>query len=286
MKATTIILCSILLLTGCYPDETLNVPVTQTDVQLETDLDKFIETNFREKYGMAIRYRYVDRYVGPTQRVAPPRLDVVQPMLDFIQKFWVDPFLEVQNGEAYFRSHVPSEVVLLGGFIYNDDGTVVLGTADAGAQITFTYVNAIDPDDKEWEALQLQTVYHEFAHIVHQRHKLPADFEEISPAGYTSPGFWVSLSDEEALIRGFVSPYGTSSPNEDFAETVAFFLYNPNFEAEFMTDEPNCLTPECEARNAGRELVREKLTTIREHYVKVVGVDLEAVRNAIQAKLN
>ena len=235
---------------------------------------------------MAIRYRFVDRYIGPTQRVAPPRLEVVQPMLDFIQKFWVDPFLEVQNGEAYFRAYVPSEVVLLGGFIYNDDGTVVLGTADAGAQITFTYVNAIDPADKEWEALQLQTVYHEFAHIVHQRNKLPADFEKISPAGYTSPGFWVSLSDEDALIRGFVSPYGTSSPNEDFAETVAFFLYNPNFESEFMTDEPNCLTPECEARNAGRELVREKLTAIREHYVKVVGVDLQAVRNAIQAKLN
>jgi substrate import-associated zinc metallohydrolase lipoprotein len=235
---------------------------------------------------MAIRYRFVDRYIGPTQRVAPPRLEVVQPMLDFIQKFWVDPFLEVQNGEAYFRAYVPSEVVLLGGFIYNDDGTVVLGTADAGAQITFTYVNAIDPTDKEWEALQLQTVYHEFAHIVHQRNKLPADFEKISPAGYTSPGFWVSLSDEDALKRGFVSPYGTSSPNEDFAETVAFFLYNPNFDSEFMTDESNCLTPECEARNAGRELVREKLTAIREHYVKVVGVDLQAVRNAIQAKLN
>ncbi|MEQ8361471.1 MAG: putative zinc-binding metallopeptidase [Cyclobacteriaceae bacterium] len=286
MKATIFIFCSILLLTGCYPDESLSVPVTQTDVQLETDLDKFIETNFREKYGMAIRYRFVDRYIGPTQRVAPPRLEVVQPMLDFIQKFWVDPFLEVQNGEAYFRAYVPSEVVLLGGFIYNDDGTVVLGTADAGAQITFTYVNAIDPADKEWEALQLQTVYHEFAHIVHQRNKLPADFEKISPAGYTSPGFWVSLSDEDALKRGFVSPYGTSSPNEDFAETVAFFLYNPNFESEFMTDEPSCLTPECEARNAGRELVREKLVAIREHYVKVVGVDLQAVRNAIQAKLN
>ena len=286
MKGTTFLLFIIFLLTGCYPDESLNVPVKQTDVQLETDLDKFIETNFREKYGMAIRYRFVDRYIGPTQRVAPPRLEVVQPMLDFIQKFWVDPFLEVQNGEAYFRAYVPSEVVLLGGFIYNDDGTVVLATADAGAQITFTYVNAIDPADKEWEALQLQTVYHEFAHIVHQRNKLPADFEKISPAGYTSPGFWVSLSDEDALIRGFVSPYGTSSPNEDFAETVAFFLYNPNFESEFMTDEPNCLTPECEARNAGRELVREKLTAIREHYVKVVGVDLQAVRNAIQAKLN
>jgi substrate import-associated zinc metallohydrolase lipoprotein len=207
-------------------------------------------------------------------------------MLDFIQKFWVDPFLEVKNGEAYFRSYVPSEVVLLGGFIFNSDGTVTLGTADAGAQITFTNVNGIDPTDKEWEALQLQTVYHEFAHIVHQRNKLPAAFEKISATGYTSAGSWFTLTDEEALMRGFVSPYATSSPNEDFAETVAFFLYNTDFETEFMTDEPNCTTPACESRNAGRELVRQKLASIREHYVKVVAIDLGAVRNAIQAKLN
>lgn len=280
------IMLTMILFFGCYPDESLNVPVTQTLVQLETDLDQLIENNFRKEFGMAIRYRFVDRYVKPTQRVTPPRVELVKPMLDFIQKFWVDPFLEVQNGEAYFRSHVPSEVVLLGGFIYNEDGTVVLGTADAGAQITFTDINDIDPTNKQWEALQLQTVYHEFAHIVHQRHKLPTDFEKISPAGYTSPGFWVSLSDEDALKRGFVSPYATSSPNEDFAETVAFFLYNPDFEAQFMIDEPNCLTPECEARNAGRKLIREKLTSIRAHYIKVVNVDLGAVRAAIQAKLN
>ena len=273
-------------LASCFSDEELNVPVKQTQVNLETELDQLIETNFTQEFGMAVRYRFVDRFVRPTQRVTPPRIETVKPMLDFIQKFWVDPFLEVPGGEAYFRSHVPAEVVLLGGFIFNTDGTVILGTADAGAQITFTNVNAIDPTDKDWEELQLQTVYHEFAHIVHQRHKLPTAFETITPTGYTSAGSWFTLPDEAALIRGFVSPYGTSSPNEDFAEVVAFFLYNPDFEDEFMTDEPNCTTPECEARNNGRKLVQEKLAAIGEHYKKVVNVDLAAVRSAVQAKLN
>ena len=44
----------------------------------------------------------------------------------------------------------PAEIVLLGGLIFNDDGTVTLGTADAGAQITFTNVNAVDPNDEAW----------------------------------------------------------------------------------------------------------------------------------------
>lgn len=280
------IMTLIVLLMGCYPDESLNVPIKQTDVKIESDLDKYIEENFRKEYGMAIRYRFVDRYIQPTQRVAPPRLSVVMPMLGFIQKFWIDPFMEVPNGEAYFRAYVPSEVVLLGGFIYNSNGTVTLGTADAGAQITFTNVNGLDLADKDWEALQLQTVYHEFAHIVHQRNKLPDAFETISATGYTSAGSWFTLTDEEALTRGFVSPYATSSPNEDFAETVAFYLYNSDFVANILTDEANCATPICVERNTGRELIRLKLTAIKEHYAKVVGINLDQVRDAVQAKLN
>lgn len=276
----------IIFLFGCYPDETLNTPVTQSNVVIETELDKRIEQEFLQEYGMAIRYRFVDRYIQPTQRVAPPSVEVVGPMLDFIQKFWIDPFLEVPNGEVYFRAYVPAEVVLLGGSIFNSNGTETLGTADAGAQITFTRVNDIDPLDIEWRDLQLQTVYHEFAHIVHQRNKLPVDYERISITGYTSAGSWFTLTPDQALERGFVTPYATSSPNEDFAEIVAVYLQDPNFEANFLTDEANCTTPECEERNNGRELIRQKLTAVREHYLKVVNIDLQAVRNAIQAKLN
>lgn len=273
------------LLVSCYPDEGLDVPVNDPDIELTTELDRFIEDNFTTRYGMAIRYRFVDRYVDPGRRAVPPSLEVVRPMLDFIQDFWIDPYLEVENGRDFFENHVPAEIVFLGGFIFNDDGTVTLGTADAGAQITFTNVNAIDPEDPEWLELQLQTVYHEFAHTVHQRYKLPAAFETIAPTGYTSAGSWFNLTDEEALERGFVSPYSTSSPNEDFAETVAFFLFNKDFNEEFMMDESDCQSAECEARNEGRERIRQKVASISEHYQRVTEVSLEDLRAAIQARL-
>lgn len=277
---------SVLLAQGCYEKETLNVPVYQGPDAIKNELDQYIDEHFIKEFGMAIRYRFVDRYVSPTQRVTPPRLEVVRPMLDFIDDFWVDPFLSVQNGEEFFRTHVPAEIVLLGGLIYNEDGTVTLGTADAGAQITFTDVNSIDMNDRDWLLLQLQTVYHEFAHIVHQRYKLPNAFETISPQGYTSSGAWFTLSDEEALERGFVSPYATASPNEDFAETVAHFMYDETFYADYITPEPNCITPECEKRNEGRVMIREKLNSISAHYLKVTGVNLEELRAAVQAKLS
>ena len=270
--------------TACYESEVLNVPVKEAENEPQTELDMYIQEHFTDQYDMAIRYRYVDRYVSPRERVTPPRLELVKPMLDFIQNFWIDPYLEVANGERFFRNHVPAEIIFLGGYIYNEDGTVTLGTADAGAKITFTNVNAIDPNNEAWRNLQLQTVYHEFAHIVHQEYKLPASFENISASGYTSAGSWFTLTDEEALRRGFVSPYATSSPNEDFAEVVAFYLFETDFMERFINAE-DCETSACIARNEGRAMIREKLNAIKDHYKKATGVDLDEVRAAVQSRL-
>jgi len=279
-----VLLTPLLLLLGCYPDESLDVP-TAADPIVETDLDLYIQSNFTDEYDMAIRYRFEDRFIRPFQRVSPVALEFVRPMLDFVEDFWIGPYLEVQNGEEFFREHVPVEIVFLGGLIYNEDGTVTLGTADAGVQITFTNVNAIDVNDSDWVELQLQTVYHEFAHIVHQKYKLPQAFESISPLGYTSAGSWFNLTDEEALQRGFVSPYGTSSPNEDFAETVAFYLFNTDFFDFYLTDEPDCTDADCNARNEGRALLRQKVSAIEAHYEKFTGVVLADVRAAVQRRL-
>jgi substrate import-associated zinc metallohydrolase lipoprotein len=274
-----------LIMSGCYQEGELNVPVYEGPNAIRNELDQYINENFVHDFGIAIRYRYVDRYVSPTQRVTPPRLEVVLPMLGFIEDYWVAPFLAVNNGETFFRKHVPAEIILLGGLIYNEDGTVILGTADAGAKITFTDVNSLDLDNKDWVLQQLHTVYHEFAHIVHQRYKLPNAFETISPQGYTGPGAWYTLTDEEALQRGFVSPYATSSPNEDFAETVAYFLFDENFYENFIYPEENCNTPDCEKRNEGRVLIAQKLNSILAHYEKVTGVKLEDVREEVQSRL-
>ena len=234
---------------------------------------------------MAIRYKFVDNFVQPGQRVSPPKLEVVRPMLDFIEEFWINPYKDISGGDDFFRNHVPAEIVFLGGLIFNGDGTVTLGTADAGAQITFTNVNAVDPTDEDWRTLQLQTVYHEFAHTVHQRYKLPNAFENIAPEGYTGPGSWFVLNDNDALERGFVSPYSTSSPNEDFAETVAFFLFDPDFQANFIELEPDCVSDECVARNEGKARISEKISAIKDHYLKVTGVDLDELRQSIQSRL-
>jgi substrate import-associated zinc metallohydrolase lipoprotein len=206
-------------------------------------------------------------------------------MLDFLTDFWIDPFINVPNGKEFFQGYVPAEVIFIGSTIYNADGTVTLGTADAGARITLSEVNDIDIDNKVWIFRQLGTIYHEFAHIMHQRNNLPPSWQQISPQGYTSLGSWYNLSEEEALQRGFVSPYGTSTFNEDFAEVVAFLLFEPEFYERFIIDEEGCTTSDCDARNEGRAKLRRKYNAILAHYEQFVGVDLLAVREIIQSKL-
>jgi len=268
---------------GCYPDETLDTPEKNVE-PIDDELDRYIKEKFTDTYGIAVRYRFVDRYVEVNKRVTAPERSVVIPMLDFLNYYWIDAFASVPNGKKFFANHVPAEIVLIGSPMYNNDGTVTLGTADAGARITLTEVNKVDTTNLEWMLMQLHTIYHEFAHIVHQRYSLPPNFQEISPTGYTSAGSWFVLTDEEALERGFVSPYATSSFNEDFAETVAFILFDKNFYETYMTDE-NCDSEDCAARNEGRGRLRQKYTSILKHYQAHTGVDLLSVRELVQEKL-
>lgn len=271
------------LFSACLKEDELNVEQKE-EPELTSELDIYIDEHFVQEYNVAVRYKYVDNYIDPGQNVVPPKLEIVRPMLDFVEEFWINTYLAVDGGDAFFRRFVPSELVFLGSPIYNNDGTVTLGTADAGARITYTDVNSFDLGDPDWIQLQLQVTYHEFAHIVHQNFSLPTSFENISPEGYTSSGSWFTLNDEQALERGFVSPYATSSVNEDFAEMVAFYVFDADFFETYIEFE-DCTDINCEARNEGREKIQEKLTSIKDHYLKVTGVDLDDLRAVLQAKL-
>jgi substrate import-associated zinc metallohydrolase lipoprotein len=275
---------SVLVFSSCYQDEPLDRPV-KINPEPTDPIEIYIQQHFIDTYGVAVRFKFVDRYVDQNKRVTPPQRELVLPMLDFLTKFWIEPFVKVPNGRTFFENHVPAEVIMIGSSIYNDDGTITLGTADAGARITLTDVNLVDTLDRVWVLRQLNVIYHEFAHIMHQRHNLPPNWQTISPDGYTSLGSWYILENEQALVRGFVSPYATSTFNEDFAESVAFLLFDPDYYDKYINEEPNCTDDACVQRNKGRALIRKKYSAILNHYQITVGVDLLKIRELVQEKI-
>ena len=98
---TILLMSALVLVTSCYPDESVEAPI-KTYPPLTDPLDIFIEENFTEKYGVAVRYKFVDRYVDQNRRVSPPRREVVEPMLNFLTEFWIEPYMSVANGRRFF----------------------------------------------------------------------------------------------------------------------------------------------------------------------------------------
>jgi hypothetical protein len=119
MKSLSFLLIAMLTVaTSCYRDESIESPV-KTQTPSTDPLDILIQTNFVEKYGVAVRYKFVDRYVDQNKRVAPARRELVEPMLDFLTNFWIDPYINVQNGRRFFENHVPGEIIFIGSPIFN-----------------------------------------------------------------------------------------------------------------------------------------------------------------------
>lgn len=74
----------------------------------------------------------------------------------------------------------------------------------------------------------MRTIFHEFSHILHQNKLFDISFEQVTKEGYTAQ--WFNPQDNAALRisqsreQGFVSDYARKDRNEDFVETIAYYL--------------------------------------------------------------
>lgn len=156
------------------------------------------------------------------------------------------------------------------------------GYADAGVRITLTDLNSYDLSNDEWLLTQLQTIHHEFTHIVHQRHGLPEGWEEISKEDYIGNS-WVNLSDDEAVARGMITPYGTSNKYEDFADYVGTFLTMGKvaFEAKYLT-----LKEVDDGLNNGRLRLQAKYELMVSYYKSNFSIDVVHLGDIIVQRMN
>ncbi|NQX81028.1 MAG: hypothetical protein HRT66_03400 [Flavobacteriaceae bacterium] len=276
-------------LSSCASDEEeIVVKDVFDEVEEATELDLYLHNEFLVPYSSAIIYKYIDKYIDPTKKAVPARLEIVKPIAELIKTAWIKPYnVAAVDGEDFLKVYFPAEVILLGGPLYNGDGTVTLGTADAGARITFTDVNSyiLDPQtqeeidfNKDWITRAFRTLHHEFAHIVDQSFNFEAgQFSEISSDGYTSPGSWTSVTNEQAIASGMVTPYGTSQVGEDFAELFSFIITTPidEFEATYITPQ----TGDSDDTIEGKTRIAAKREIVVDYMNKIVRVDIYKLRD-------
>ena len=287
MKKGLYILISILplFLLSCNEKEE-NVDYNGKSEALSTDpIDIYFQDNFQDKYNCAIRWRWIENYIGIEYLVAPAKRDVAIPTGEMLVNFWIEPYIELgRAGGDFIRNNFPPEIVFIGSELRNADGTVTLGYAEAGVRITLTELNQFDLSNKAWIIRQLETIHHEFTHTIHQKYNMPTGFNEVTPDNYTANS-WVNVdeSKKEHIIRGMVSAYGTNSEFEDLCEIVAkFLLTDPEiFEATFITP----VAGETEL-NKGKAFIAAKLEIVKAYYQQNFSIDIIKLRDIIVYRLN
>lgn len=245
---------------------------------VETKFDKWILANYTYPYNIAIKYKLQDIEASKSYYLAPATPEKCEVLSKILQYIWLETFNEVK-GIDFLREHSPKVLLLVGSHAYNSDGTIVQGTAESGMKITLYGVNEINPNNISATQLQryMKTVIHEFCHILHQKKIYDPEFDKISKDDYIADNWSSSSStDDIAYSLGFISRYARKSTNEDFVETIAWFVV---YGQEYWD------SIEAKAGAAGAEKLAKKFTIVKNYLKETWGIDIYELRLAFKNRL-
>ena len=100
----------------------------------------------------------------------------------------------------------------------------------------------------------------------------------------------MAVNNTQAVMLGMVTPYGTSSVQEDFAELFSFYIVMPDYliDERFVDKNPEDFPwyseEDIRALNQGSAILRVKLDILKK-FLAEHGFDLETARNNLQEKL-
>lgn len=249
---------------ACSEEEELGESILDTSTPELTELDKWIRNEFTYPYNIEVIYRWEEFEFDIERYLYPAELQNVKPSLEVVKHIWIDSYTEV-GGENFVKEIAPRQLALSGGFNLNPEGTITLGFAEGGKKIVLFNVDYIDYSTRESIQRFLNTIQHEYTHILNQT--VPFDeqsFGEITPTGY-NPN-WYETTDQQANEEGFVTAYASSAITEDFAEMVATFL---KYDNQGWNDFINGINSA-----DAREAIREKEAMMAEYFKSAFDIDI------------
>jgi substrate import-associated zinc metallohydrolase lipoprotein len=192
-----------------------------------TEFDKWLLTNYTYPYNIVLKYKMQDIESNVTYELVPATLEKAIAFSKLIKHLWIEVYDDVA-GPDFTKTYIPRIIHLVGSGAYNTNNTVLLGTAEGGLKITLFRINDLNPETVTAGIMvdrYLKTMFHEFAHILHQTQNYSEEFAKISNADYVSDD-WASNSNTLAIAYelGFVSRYARKEASEDFVEMLSIFV--------------------------------------------------------------
>ena len=90
-------------------------------------------------------------------------------------------------------------------------------------------------------------------------------------------GDWSNKFESESLAAGFITPYAMSEYNEDFAETLSYYLI---YTAAQWTSKLKL------AGDEGAAIIERKIELIRKYMLTAWDIDIDELRDVLQRRIN
>lgn len=276
MKKFVYILLMILpvLLLSCSEDDLSGTSVIKDAERTETQLDNWLKTNYLNPYNVDFKYRMEDIESDNFYNLVPAKYEQSIRMAKIVKYLCLEAYDSLTGDEKFVRQHFPKVLHIIGSAAYDNNGTMILGTAEGGYKITLFYINNINTSSvADVNRYSLRTIHHEFAHIFHQKKPYSTSFREISGSKYVSDS-WndVYTSENTSLPAGFITPYAAKAHDEDFVEIIANYVTNTAaaWEAKLV-----------KAGTTGRPIIESKFDIVYNYMFETWNVDLHKLRDIV-----
>lgn len=276
LKYMTLMLFFICGISSCSEDSMDDRSIFTGTEQQKKEFDNWLLKNYVYPYNIDFKYRLEDHESDHDYNLVPSEYGKSVAIAKLVKFLWIDSYIEVMDDNSEFIcTYGPKMIHLVGSPAY-EEGQITLGTAEGGLKVTLYNVNNLDPKNPVIEDLNFwyfKTMHHEFSHILHQTIEFPQEFYEISTGKYLGSG-WVNVTDEAALKRGFITPYGGSEVHEDFAETIA----------NYVTHDAAWWNRQINIAGDGATYIQQKLELARTYMQETWNINLDSLRDIVQRR--
>ena len=266
-----------LTFSSCQEDELNSQSIFDTSdvVAQQNDFDIWLQKNFTAPYNIRVMYRLEDMESDLEHTAAPADFEKSQSLAKIVKYAWLEAYDEVA-GIDFTRAYVPKILHFIGSALYEDNGTMILGTAEGGLKVTLNVVNDLTLNRTFLNTYYFRTMHHEFMHILNQTKNYDTEYDQISEGLYVS-GDWYLSSDTEARQLGFIRNYSMSSPSEDIADMLSMYVcHTPTEWQGFLR----------EAGTSGAAIITQKLEMIKSYMDTAWNIDLDVLRDAVNRRMD
>ena len=291
----TIILAA-LAASSCLRDVIEPESVIKDSTVEMNDFDRWLEVNFLKPYNIEFKYRYALNESDMGYYTVPADVNSSVIYAHLVKYLCIDTYDEIA-GVTFTRSYFPKMFFLIGTWEYRNNGSIVLGTAEAGKKImlagvnelplVFQYYSGAELDDY-LNTYYIKTIHHEFTHILNQNKAFSDAFKLITPATYVADACFDT--DNYWRGRGYITAYAQSEPREDFAELLSEYVtHNAAWwdqqiaAASKETAEVRKTDPSAED---GAALIESKIDIVRNYMQDSWKIDIDELRDIINRRMS